>query len=143
LPTTLLEYRKHPTNGGGAEILKEGKDLMIWAVGRECATALEVAERLEQHGISAGVVDVRFLKPFDTEALLSQAKSTTIATIEDGHIRGGLGGVVDSVLANTPHKGIQHFGWTDDMPPHGTIKMIRESHGMSASAIADKLLKFN
>lgn len=130
---------KRTADWGRSEILKEGTDIVIWALGRECSTALEVSEILEKRGISAGVVDTRFLKPFDSETLLKQAKAAVIATIEDGHTGGGLGGVVDSILVNERHKKIIHFGWNDDMPPHGTVEGIRESRGMSASAIADAL----
>lgn len=139
----IQEVAEKSVRWGRAEILKEGDDLMIWALGRECVTALEVATLLEKRGISTGVVDTRFLKPFDNETLLQQAKLKAIATIEDGHTGGGLGGVVDSILANIPHKGIHHFGWSDDMPQHGTVKGIRESRGMSAQTIADNLFHLN
>ncbi|NOY74823.1 MAG: 1-deoxy-D-xylulose-5-phosphate synthase, partial [Kiritimatiellaeota bacterium] len=109
---------------GTSEILKEGDDLTIWAVGRECSTALDVAKILENRGISTGVVDARFLKPFDVDALVGQAEKRFIATIEDGHVRGGLGGLAAFHLSNVRHNGVIGFGWSDDMPPHGTVEGI-------------------
>lgn len=125
---------------GRSETLREGDDLVIWALGRECDTALEVAAILEENDVAAAIVDAKFLKPFDKDRLRRQAETTPITTIEDGHVAGGLGGLVAFILENVRHNGIYHFGWNDNIPSHGTIEGIRESRGLSADAIADKLL---
>jgi 1-deoxy-D-xylulose-5-phosphate synthase len=125
---------------GRSEMLRSGDDLAIWALGRECATALEVAGILEGNGVAATVVDARFLKPFDAGALKKQAAEMQVVTIEDGHVAGGLGGLVALALENAEHKGVHHFGWSDDIPPHGTVRGIRESRGMSSDAIARTLV---
>jgi deoxyxylulose-5-phosphate synthase len=101
---------------------------------------LEVAGILEGNGVAATVVDARFLKPFDAGALKKQAAEMPVVTIEDGHVAGGLGGLVALALENAEHKGVHHFGWSDDIPPHGTVRGIRESRGMSSDAIARTLV---
>ena len=128
---------------GHAEKLEDGKDLAIWAAGREAFTALEVAKTLkESFGIETTVMNVRFLKPFDKEALLEQAAKMPIATIEDCQIFGGLGSLADSALNGVQHKGLKHFGWGDETIPHGDVNIIRERAGMDAKSIADAIEKW-
>ena len=127
---------------GKAKIMKEGKDLAIWAVGKEVDTALLVAEILKKDNIDAAVVNTRFIKPFDSELLIEQAKRVPIATIEDSQIDGGIGGITDSILINIDHQGIQHFGWGDQVIPHGTTSGIRNKFEMTTEQIAEKCKLF-
>ena len=73
---------------GKSEVVREGSDAVIWAVGRECELALKVAEDLQSKGLSIKVVNARFLKPFDEEALLEDAAKMPVITLED-HVRTG------------------------------------------------------
>lgn len=76
---------------GKSEILKEGKDLSIIAIGKMVERAIEVANLLQNDGIDVEVINARFLKPFDEEALLKSAcKTKKVVTIEDGILNGGL-----------------------------------------------------
>jgi 1-deoxy-D-xylulose-5-phosphate synthase len=124
---------------GKAEVIREGTDIAIWGVGKEVETALEVADILKKKKINAAVVNTRFLKPFDSELLIKQAEAMPIATIEDYQIIGGLGAIADSVLVNIKHNGVQHFGWGDEIIPHGTISGIRKKYNLTPEKIADKL----
>ena len=73
------------------EILKEGKDLTIIAIGKMVAKAIEVSNELEKDGIEAEVINARFLKPLDEKNILKSIQKTQkIITIEDGSINGGL-----------------------------------------------------
>lgn len=126
---------------GKSETLRLGKDLAIWGMGAECGTALEVAALLAQSGREATVVNTRFLKPFDGAKLLSLAGAVPLATIEDNQIQGGLAATVDELLVNEPHHGVWHFGWGDAIVPHGSADGIRRKHGMSATQIAETLLR--
>lgn len=121
---------------GKAEILEKGEDVAIWGVGKEASTALAVADILDKKGINATVLNARFLAPFDSELLLKQAKKMPVITIEDCQIEGGLGSIVDSILVNVKHKGVTHFGWGNEIIPHGTINGIREKYGMTPDKIA-------
>ncbi len=125
---------------GRAEILLDGTGLAIWAAGKECFTALAVAKILkETHGVDAAVVNARFLKPFDKALLLSQAIKAPVASIEDCQAFGGLASLIDSTLIDVAHKGVKHFGWSDEPVPHGDVDTLRERFGMDARSIAAAL----
>ena len=124
---------------GKAEVLKEGQDIAIWAVGKECATAFKVAKILDEKKIKAMVVNTRFIKPFDSELLLKHAGKMPIVTIEDCQVDGGIGSIVDTCLANTKHKELLHFGWGDKIIPHGSVCEIRRKFALTPEAIADKI----
>ena len=76
---------------GKAEILKEGIDITIVAIGKMVQKAMELSEKLEKDGISAEVINARFLKPLDKDLILKSAEKTkAVVTIEDGILKGGL-----------------------------------------------------
>jgi len=62
-------------------------------------------------------------------------------TIEDCQISAGLGSITDSVLVNTKHNGVKHFGWGDEIIPHGTISGIRKKYNMTSEKIAEEILQ--
>ncbi|MFZ2654653.1 MAG: 1-deoxy-D-xylulose-5-phosphate synthase [Victivallales bacterium] len=126
---------------GKAMVIRDGKDIAIWASGREVSTAMEVAGILAKSGKDAMVVNTRFMKPFDTDLLLQHASKMPVATIEDCQIQGGLGSIVDETLISASHKGVHHFGWGNGIVPHGTIAGIRKKSGFTAEAIAEDILK--
>lgn len=130
LPVPALEW-------GKAEVVRDGSDLAIWAVGREVRTALEAAGIL---GCSCRIVNTRFLKPFDKELFLSNAAKMPIFTIEDNLEGAGLDSIADKLLINAGHHGVHHFAWpADKIIPHGTQSCLREKFGMTPKAIACKI----
>ena len=130
LPVPALEW-------GKAEVVRDGSDLVIWAVGREVRTALEAAGIL---GCSCRIVNTRFLKPFDKELFLSDAAKMPIFTIEDNLEGAGLDSIADKLLINAGHHGVHHFAWpADKIIPHGTQSCLREKFGMTPKAIACKI----
>jgi len=83
---------------GQSEMLKEGKDLLL-AFGSMVYPALEAARKLEEIGISLAVVNARFAKPLDEQAILRYAKKRrVIVTAEEGVIDGGFGSAVREFL---------------------------------------------
>ena len=130
MPVPALEW-------GKAEVVRDGSDLAIWAVGREVRTALEAAGIL---GCSCRIVNTRFLKPFDKELFLSDAAKMPIFTIEDNLEGAGLDSIADKLLINAGHHGVHHFAWpADKIIPHGTQSCLREKFGMTPKAIACKI----
>ena len=130
LPVPALEW-------GKAEVVRDGSDLAIWAVGREVRTALEAAGIL---GCSCRIVNTRFLKPFDKALFLSDAAKMPIFTIEDNLEGAGLDSIEDKLLLNAGHHGVHHFAWpADKIIPHGTQSCLREKFGMTPKAIACKI----
>lgn len=84
---------------GKAEILREGKDVCLWAIGSMVKNACDTAELLQEHGISAGVVNMRFAKPLDKELLFKHARIYgKIVTLEEGVLAGGVGSAVLETL---------------------------------------------
>lgn len=76
---------------GRAEVIREGKDLTIVAIGKMVEKAKTVAELLAKENIDTEVINARFLKPLDKETILKSVEKTkNVATIEDGLIEGGL-----------------------------------------------------
>ncbi len=120
---------------GQAQILREGDDLVLWALGPMVQNALEISDRLKlEDGLSAGVVNARFIKPLDSELLLSHAKENRlIVTLEDGVLSGGFGSAVLETLSesemNTP---VHRIGWPDEFIDHGSdIATLRAIGGLS------------
>ncbi len=124
---------------GKAEILREGKDTEIWAVGSMVRKAVEAADILEDRGISAGVVNMRFLKPLDISALRESAdRFKLIVALEDNVISGGVGEEISSLLSNTDAKVIS-IGWPDMFIEHGSCEELYEKYGMDAKSIAERI----
>ena len=106
--------------------------LQIWALGDQVAKALKVAEILSVRGVAAGVVNARFVKPFDVGLLARQrAAGARIVSLENGAIAGGFG---EAIGADA------RFGWPDAYVPHGTVDELEASCGLTADAIAESLL---
>lgn len=125
---------------GKAEILCQGSDISIWALGNECKTALEVADMLKRKNIIASVVNTRFLKPLDRDLLLAQAAKMPVVTIENSCMIGGLASAIDEILVANQGFKVRHFGWDDTIIPHGTIQGIREKFAFTAENISKKIL---
>lgn len=131
-----------PLMTGHAEILRSGNGPVLWAMGPECSTALKVAEILEAHQIDCTVVNARYLAPFDASLARKLAADQRLcASIEDHRTTGGLASALDEALADTAHGAIVHFGWPDQVIPHGGVAKLRENFGLTAPAIAEALLK--
>ena len=76
---------------GKAEVIKEGTDLTIVAIGKMNERAMEIAEKLEKNGTSTEVINTRFLKPLDKDTILKSIEKTkNVVTIEDALLKGGL-----------------------------------------------------
>lgn len=129
---------------GKAERLQSGSDIDIWAIGAMVTDAEELARSLREHGIDAGVVNARFVKPLDTGLLAESAQSTRlIVTMEDHVITGGLGTAVMEALqtAKLQHCPVERIGWPDAFIEHGSsVNKLREENGLSPEAILERVL---
>ena len=133
LPCSKLEK-------GHAEVAREGRDLALWAVGREVKTALEAADILKGYGISCRVVNVRFLKPLDSELLRDDARKMPLVTFENTLSGTGLDALSDRLLIAEKHCGILHFTWpAEEQIPHGTEAELRARFGLTAEAAAETI----
>ena len=131
---------------GKAEVLREGKDVSIWAIGSMVQSAAQAAEKLAEQGISAGVVNMRFVKPLDKELLLAQAKEYgKIVTLEEGVLQGGVGSAVLETLNEAQlltKCQVLTLGIPDEFVLHGDKKLLFKDLGLDVDAIVAKTAAF-
>ena len=128
---------------GKAEVLREGKDVCLWAIGSMVQSALQAADKLAEQGISAGVVNMRFAKPLDEELLLEHAAQYgKIVTLEEGVLQGGVGSAVLETLnaAKMLQKcQVLTVGIPDEFVLHGDKKLLFKDLGLDVETIAVKI----
>lgn len=131
---------------GKAEVLKEGFDVCFWAIGSMVKPALDAAELLAKEGISAGVVNMRFAKPLDTELLKAHAKRYgKIVTLEEGVLAGGVGSAVLEYLNQEKLLDkckVLTLGIPDEFILHGDKALLFKDIGLDTPTIAAKAADF-
>jgi len=129
---------------GKAEILAEGDDLAVVAVGHSVAPALQAADELRRNGIHAAVVNARFIKPLD-EGLIADlaARTGRILTVEENVAAGGFGAGVMEVIAglNMLNVLVHRIAVPDIFVEHGSQKTLRASYGLDESGIYQAAMK--
>jgi 1-deoxy-D-xylulose-5-phosphate synthase len=124
---------------GRAEVLRDGRDVQLWALGPWVEDAERLAERLRvERGIEAGVVNARFVKPLDVELLSKQAREARmIVTLEDHQAGGGFGSAVLEALsaAGIPTP-VHVVGWPDRFVPHASnVAELRRQCGLDEASV--------
>ncbi|PIQ83204.1 MAG: 1-deoxy-D-xylulose-5-phosphate synthase [Candidatus Omnitrophica bacterium CG11_big_fil_rev_8_21_14_0_20_63_9] len=106
---------------GKAELLRDGKDLALVALGSLVYPALAVAEALGRSGVEAMVINARFVKPLDEEILKQAAATGAIVTLEEAQIAGGFGSAVSEALGALGVSALPHLriGLPDAFVEHG------------------------
>ena len=128
---------------GKAELLKDGKDVTVIAIGNTVYQALKVAEELEKEDISLAVINARFVKPLDENLILDFAKKTgKIITVEENTLIGGFGSAVCELLAdkNVSVK-IKRIGLPDKFIEHGDLKTLKKNYGLTSEYIKQVALE--
>jgi 1-deoxy-D-xylulose-5-phosphate synthase len=123
---------------GSWEILGEGRDVMLLAVGTMVETANAVARELAALGVSAGVVNCRFVKPLDRAALRRAREAAgLVVTIEENNLPGGFGeGVLDALAEEgLSRDGVLRLGLGDDFVTHGSRAELMTEVGLDAPGI--------
>jgi 1-deoxy-D-xylulose-5-phosphate synthase len=129
------EYKTIPF--GESEILSEGKDLIIIALGTMVSPSMEAATILQNEGFSVGVVNCRFVKPLD-KSLAEQVRAVgKVLVVEENIRQGGLGSALlelfnDSDLRNVR---LKRIGLPDKFVEHGPLALLREKYGLDKSGI--------
>jgi len=129
---------------GKAELLREGKDIVIVGIGSTVIPALRAAEDLAQLGIDAAVVNARFVKPLDRELLVDLLRQVPrLITVEDHMLKGGFGSAVLELLADEGLSEIKvrRLGITDRFIPHGTQDQLKKICAFDQAAIAQAALQ--
>ena len=127
---------------GKANLLRDGSDVTIIAIGYMVAEALKAAEMLEKEGISARVLDMWCLKPLDEEAVIAAAKETgCIVTAENHSVKNGLGSAVASCLALNRPTAIEMVGVQDEFGEVAKTPELAGRFKLTADEIAAKARK--
>jgi len=130
---------------GRGEVLREGSELAILAVGTMVYAAMEAAQILQdEHGISVTVVNARYIKPLDEMLILEMAnKFKHLVTIEENALQGGFGSAVLELLESKALSGIKvlRLGYPDAYIPQGEQHELREMLGLHPAGIVASILK--
>lgn len=138
----VYENDEFPFEFGKANMLADGKDLTIIATGETVYHAYEASKKLREKGIDARVLDMAFVKPLDTEAILKAAKETgRIITVEEHSRFGGLGAAVAETIAENPVP-VKILGIPDEDVVHGNSKEIFAHYGLDSDGIVKTALEF-
>jgi 1-deoxy-D-xylulose-5-phosphate synthase len=136
------KYREIPI--GQSETLKEGKDLLIFALGNTVHPSMEAAINLGKDGLSVGVVNCRFVKPIDPRLGELSASVGRVLVVEENIRQGGLGGAVlelfsDLGIANVK---VRRMGLPDKFVEHGNPALLREIYCLDTSGILKEARDF-
>ncbi len=129
---------------GKGEVLREGEDLLILAVGACVHPSLAAAQELAQQGYQAAVINARFIKPLDEQLILSWAARTgRVLTVEENVAQGGFGSAVLELLADqgllVP---VKRIAVPDRFVEHGAPDVLRQKYGLDAAGILTSALHF-
>jgi 1-deoxy-D-xylulose-5-phosphate synthase len=124
---------------GKAEILRQGDDVLMIAYGSMVHPTLQAAQLLNEHGISATVINARFAKPLDTELFAPLAQQIgKVVTVEEGCLMGGFGSAIaEALLDLNVVVPIKRIGVPDILVEHATPDESLGSLGLTSSQIAE------
>ena len=133
----------HAIPVGKSEVLREGSDVVVLAIGVTVQAAMDAAENLSEKGIEATVVNARFAKPLDSELILDLAgRIKQIVTVEENTVKGGFGNCVLDLLQkeNVYDVQVKCIGVPDKFIEQGTQEIIRHKYGLDAAGIEATVL---
>jgi len=134
------ELRSIPIGKG--EILRDGDDVAILAIGTAVAPALEASEELVSNGIEATVVNARFMKPLDSSLIINLAgRCKRLITIEENTLSGGFGSSVTDLLQKSGISDVRvkSIGLPDRFIEQGSQTVLRAKYGLDAKGIARQI----
>jgi 1-deoxy-D-xylulose-5-phosphate synthase len=130
-----------PLEIGQAELLDEGGDVLLVAVGRMVEVAEKVSAELSGKGIDAGVVNARWVKPLDPRIVEWAAPVRHVVTLEDNVVSGGFGAaVMEAFAAAGLVKEVTNIGVPDRFLPFGAASDVMESVGMDPDSVVERIL---
>ncbi len=139
------KFEKHEKiEEGKAEILKEGKDISIFAIGKTVARGMKIAKKLKEKDIDAEIINIRFLKPLDKETIKKSIEKTkNVITIEDGTIINGLGTTIKELIVdeNIEDVKIKAYAYPDKFIQHGSVDELEKIYHLDEESIIKDLLE--
>ena len=124
----------NPIIEGKAELVKQGNNITIIAIGKMVAKAMKIAQKLEsEKNKSVEVINARFLKPLD-ESIIKESiiKTKNVITIEDGTIINGLGTAVKELIVdnNLQNINVATYAYPDEFIQHGSVDELEGIYGL-------------
>lgn len=135
MPVPDLTIPDRVFRAGRAEVVRDGHDLALIACGTVVHLAAAAADRLAAGGISARVLNMSTLNPLDEAALHDAAATGAIVTVEEAHLRGGLGGAVAEFTASNRPVPVERVGFPGFVPTGSADWLFRE-YGLTPEGIA-------
>lgn len=140
LPSPVYEER--PFEVGKGNVIKDGKDCVIFTCGIMLEHCLEAVQILAEQGIDAALVSHHTLKPFDSELTREYAaKCGKVFTVEEHSIIGGLGDAVASSLCGMGLKHFEKIGIDDKFGQSGKPADLLKAYGLTGAQIAERVMK--
>src|ERR1700678_1404066 len=129
---------------GKAEVISDGDEVAVFGLGALMPLAQQLAAELRKQGVSAALINPRFVKPLDRDVLAEYARRTgVIVTFEDHVLMGGFGSAVLEALSElqieTP---VVRIGWPDRFIDHGKVDQLRAKYGISVEGAMEKLAPY-
>ena len=139
LATPVFE-EDYPFEIGKANVLREGKDVAVFACGLMVNEALEAAKLLSAEGIEISVINVHTIKPIDAACVAEYAqKCGNVVTVEEHSVIGGLGDAVADVLMGKVCCRFRKIGVNDQFGQSGKAADVLREYGLTADQIAAKI----
>ena len=127
-------------NLGEAEIIQEGTDLSIIAIGKMVGKAKQITDMLPDKKIE--IINTRFLKPLDEKTIIKSIEKTKhVITIEDNLLKGGLASAVLETINKNKLENIKikTYGYDDIFIEHGTVEELEDKYGLTAKKISEDI----
>ena len=136
-----FKYNNKKITLGKSEILRNGNDLTIVAIGKMVTVSYKVAKKLEEENIYAEVINARFLKPLDVNSIKKSFDVTKkIVTIEDGDVENGLGKEIKKYFDTNK---VLSIGYPNTYLPHGKIEEIEKLYKVDEESIYLRIKEFS
>lgn len=137
----LWKEKRAPIESGKAEVLCEGTEVALFAIGSMVETAWKVMEKLQERGISATVVNARFAAPLDKECICGLAqKHRLLVTLEENVASGGMGEHVAALLMEEQSRiKLLRIAVPDMFVEHGDVDTLYRVLGMDADTVTNRI----
>ncbi|ADL68828.1 deoxyxylulose-5-phosphate synthase [Thermoanaerobacterium thermosaccharolyticum DSM 571] len=128
---------------GKAEVIREGSNVAIFALGRMVNIAIDAIDKLQKNSVNPYLVNLRFVKPLDIETILGISKKVDyIFTVEDNVIVGGVGSAILELLSdNKIYKKFYRFGFPDKFIEHGDVDSLFKKYRLDSDSLAEKIIE--
>jgi len=138
-----LEDKRQPIEYGKAEWIYKEQDIALLAVGSMVKTAEAVYAKLKEQGKKVSLLNARFVKPIDEEAVLEACENHTLfVTMEENVASGGYGEkVLDCLQKNGKEVPLLRIAIPDAYVEHGSVDLLKKEIGLDAESITKQILE--